>query len=85
MTAIHAVIGLEVPDDGLNGLAALEQPSFLLADAFGLAPMEDAYIRVIRIHTAVAHRSTKAVLGWMPVSWIRIVACSNWALRVWSP
>ena len=37
VTALHAVITLEVTDDGLNGLASFELPSFLRCDPFGLA------------------------------------------------
>ena len=39
VTVIHAVIGLEVADDGFNRLAPLEQPSVLLADPVALAPV----------------------------------------------
>ena len=37
VAAVHAVIGFEMPDDGLDGLTPPQQPSLLLADPLGLA------------------------------------------------
>ena len=54
VAAVHAVIGFEVADDGFDGLAPLELASLLLADPFGLAPVHDVHIRVVRIHTPIA-------------------------------
>ena len=53
VAAVHAVIGLEVADDRLNGLTPPEQLSLLLADPFGLAPVHDVHIRVVCIHTPI--------------------------------
>lgn len=57
VTAVHAVIGLEVADDRLDGLAPLEQPSLLLAEPLGLAPVNDVHIWVVRIQTSIAQIS----------------------------
>jgi len=54
VTAVHAVIGFEMPDDGLDGLSPLEQLSLLRAQALGLTPVHDAHIRVLCIHPPVA-------------------------------
>ena len=54
VAAAHAVIGLEVPNDRLDGLAPFEQRSVLLADPLGLASVHDVHIRVLCIHTPVA-------------------------------
>ena len=51
---VHAVIALEVADDGLDGLAPLELFSVLAADAFGFAPVHDMHIRVASIHAPIA-------------------------------
>jgi len=45
VTAVRAVIGFEMPDDGLDGLTPLEQLSLMRAPALGLAPVHDADIR----------------------------------------
>lgn len=50
VTTIHAVIRLEVADDGLNRLSSLEKPPLLLAVSFALAPVHDSRARVVRLH-----------------------------------
>lgn len=54
VTAFHAVIGLQVPDDWLNGLPPLQLLSFLLVDAFALSPVHDVHILVLRVHAPIA-------------------------------
>lgn len=54
VTAVHAVIGLEVSDDRLDRLAPFEQLSILLADPLGLASVHDVHIRVVRFYTPIA-------------------------------
>src|SRR5690606_1005490 len=49
VTAVHPVICLQVSDDRLDGLAALELPSFLCRQALGLAPVHYAYTRIVGI------------------------------------
>lgn len=55
VTVIHALIALEVTDDDLNRLAPLEQRSFSLADLFTFPPLQDAHIRVVRIHPSAGY------------------------------
>ena len=54
VTAVHAVIGFEVPDDRFDGLAPFEQLSLLLADPLELATVHDVHIRVLCIQTTIA-------------------------------
>ena len=54
VTAAHAVITLEVPNDRLDGLAPLEHLSLLPADPLGLAPVHDVNMGVVPIHPPVA-------------------------------
>ena len=54
MTALHAVITIEVTDDRLDRLASLEQFLVLRTEALGLAPVHDVHLRVVCIHAAVA-------------------------------
>lgn len=51
---VHAVILLQVPDDRLDGLAALEQLALLLREALDLAAVHQAHIRNVGLHPAVA-------------------------------
>ncbi|TSE28103.1 hypothetical protein Ttaiw_02676 [Tepidimonas taiwanensis] len=51
---VHAVILLQVPDDRLDGLAALEQLALLLREALDLAAVHQAHIRNVGFHPAVA-------------------------------
>ena len=54
VTAFHPVVALEVADDGLDGLAPLEQLSLLFADPLGLAPVHDVHTGQVRVHAPVA-------------------------------
>ena len=54
VAAVHAVIGFEVADDGLDGLSAFEVFLLLLRQALELAPVLDADARVVLLHTPVA-------------------------------
>ncbi len=52
--AIHAVIGLQVPDGRFYGTAPLEPVLLLLAQSLELAPVNDLLVRVVAIHPAKA-------------------------------
>lgn len=54
VTAVHAVVLLEVANDRLNRLASFELLPALLADALTLTPVHDGHIRVLCIHPPVA-------------------------------
>lgn len=48
------VVLLEVPNDWLNGLAALEQLALFGRDTLGFAPVHDVHLRVVGVYAAVA-------------------------------
>lgn len=54
VTAPHAVVLFQMPDDGLDRLAAFELPARFGAQAPHLAPMHEAHLGVVGIHPAVA-------------------------------
>jgi len=54
VTAIHSVIGLQVTDDGFDGVTAFDEFALRSAQALGLAAMDDCQARVVAIHTSVA-------------------------------
>lgn len=54
MAAVHAVVGFEVADDGLDGLSALEVFLLFTRQALELAPVLDADARVVMVHAPVA-------------------------------
>jgi hypothetical protein len=54
VTAIHPVIGLQVTDDGFDGVTPFDEFALRTAQALGLATMDDCQLRVVAIHTAVA-------------------------------
>ena len=47
LTAVHPMIGFQVTNNGLNGLAPLELPFFLRRQPLGLAPVNDAHARIL--------------------------------------
>ena len=63
VTAVPAVIGLEVADDRFDRLTTPELASLLLADPFGLAPVHDVHIRLVRIHDPIAQIGERC--GWL--------------------
>ena len=56
MAAVHAVIGFEMPDDGLDGLTPPEQLSLLRAQALGLAPVAQIHKRSRGLDRTVLHQ-----------------------------
>ena len=54
VTAIHPVIGLQVTDDGFDGVTPFDEFALRTAQALGLAAMDDCQVRVVAIHTSVA-------------------------------
>ena len=52
--AVHPVVTLEVPDDGLNGLTTPELLFLLDAEALVFAPVDDTGSRIVRIHASIA-------------------------------
>jgi hypothetical protein len=62
VTAIHAVIGLQVTDDRFDGVTPFDEFALGLAQALGLATMNDGQARVVSIHTSVAQIDDRR--GW---------------------
>ena len=50
MTAVHAVVGLDVPYDRFDGLAPLEQSGFLIRQLAALVAKLDLDVRVFLGH-----------------------------------
>lgn len=67
VTAIHAVIIVEVANNRFDGLAPFEQSSILLANPFGLAPVQDVRIRVIGVYPPVAQIDEGRRWFWLAV------------------
>jgi len=49
VAAIHPVIRFQMTDNRLNGLSAFQLLSFQRRQPFGLAPMHNANLRIVRI------------------------------------
>jgi hypothetical protein len=54
VAAVHPVVGLQVPDDQLDGLPPFEQHALLIGEPLVFAPVFDLDIRVALVHTPVA-------------------------------
>jgi hypothetical protein len=54
VTAINSVIGLQVTDDGFNGVTALDEFALRSAQSLCLTAMDGRQVRVVAIHTSVA-------------------------------
>ena len=66
-TAAHSVVGLEVPDGRLNGLAALEPFALVFAHCFVAPPVNDFNTRVGRVHLfATVAQINNDLLGFDP-------------------
>jgi hypothetical protein len=62
VTAIHPVIGFQVTDHWFDGVTPLDEFALRLAQALGLAAMDDCQARVVSIHTSVAQIDDRR--GW---------------------
>ena len=47
------MIGFQVTNNGLNGLAPLKLPSFLRRQPLGLTPVDDAHARILCVHAPI--------------------------------
>jgi len=54
MASVHPMIGLQVPDHRLDGVAPLDEFDALWREALGLTPVRDCKARVVGFHAAVA-------------------------------
>ena len=54
MAAGRSMVGLEVSDDGLNGLVPFEQPTFLIGESLVFDPVLDLNLWVVFVHAQVS-------------------------------